>query len=96
MKAKEKRKYYCKECGKQISTGSKLNLCVDCCHKARQKTNRPSREELKYMIRNKSFVDIAANYGVSDKAIVKWCVAMGLPSKKKDILQYSDEKWDEV
>lgn len=96
METKEKRKYYCKECGKQISIGSKLSLCVDYCRKARQKTNRPSREELKYMIRNKSFVDIATDYGVSDKAIVKWCVAMGLPSKKKDISQYSDEKWDEV
>jgi hypothetical protein len=42
------------------------------------------------MIRTKPFVHIAKEYGVSDKAITKWCINMNLPSKKSDIKLISD------
>lgn len=85
------KKYFCENCGKEISKGARY--CVDCRHLLDRICDRPSREELKDLIRNQPFTAIAAKYGVSDKAIVKWCVAMNLPSRKKDIKQYSEEQW---
>ena len=53
-----------------------------------------SRKVLKEKIRTYSFVDIGKEYGVSDTAIKKWCIKYNLPSKKKDIKQFSDEEWE--
>lgn len=55
---------------------------------------RPSREELKEMIRTESFCGIGAKFGVSDKAITKWCKNYGLPNTKREIKTYSDEDWE--
>ena len=35
-------------------------------------------------------------FGVSDNAIRKWCKVENLPSKKSDILVYSDEQWTKI
>lgn len=84
--------WICKECGKEITKGS--TLCVDCGHIAQRKTIRPTREELKKLIRTTSFTQIAQQYGVSDNAIRKWCDAERLPRKKSEIKNYSDEEWN--
>lgn len=55
---------------------------------------RPDRNELKELIRTKSFLEIGRLYGVSDNAIRKWCKAENLPHKKTDIKNYSDEEWN--
>lgn len=89
-------KYYCKECGKEITQYSTTGMCTECQHKATRIVNRPSREELKAMIRTIPFTKIAAQYGVSDKAIVKWCKAYNLPYRKKDIKIISDEDWEKI
>lgn len=68
----------------------------ECVHKAQQKCQRPTRNELKQLIRNKSFLEIGRLYNVSDNAIRKWCVAENLPSKKKDINIYNEEDWDKI
>ncbi len=86
------KKYYCQECGKEISKGS--NYCVECGHKAQRICERPDRETLKQLIREKPFTQIAYQYGVTDNAIKKWCDAENLPRKKKDIKSYSDEEWE--
>ena len=83
--------YYCKICGKEIYKGS--IHCQECSYKMQRKAERPTREELKSMIRNQPFTKIAQQYGVSDNSIRKWCISMGLPSKKSDIISYSDEEW---
>lgn len=67
-----------------------------CAHKAQQRCERPNRAILKQEIRDISFVQLGKKYGVSDKAISKWCVAYNLPSKKKDINSYSDEEWEKI
>ncbi len=85
---------YCQRCGVEIS--SKATYCVKCNHLFQQKCERPNREELKQLIRSTPFTHIAEKYGVSDKAIVKWCIAEGLPSKKSDIKKYTDEEWELV
>jgi len=55
---------------------------------------RPSRKELKQLIRTKPFTEIGKMYGVSDNSIRKWCDFEKLPRKKKDINSYSDEEWE--
>lgn len=93
---KEIKKFYCKECGEEITSYSQSGLCSICKAKSTRIVERPSREELKAMIRKEPFTQIASNFGVSDKAITKWCVAMNLPSRKKDIKTYTNEEWDKI
>lgn len=35
-----------------------------------------------------NFTKVGAKYGVSDKAIVKWCIKYGLPSKKDKLKEF--------
>ena len=55
-----------------------------------------SREQLKGLIRNKSFTQIGRDFGVSDNAIRKWCEKFDLPRKKSEISQYSNEEWEKL
>lgn len=83
--------HYCPCCGKEITATA--SYCKDCSNIARQKVERPSREELKELIRNLPFVEIGRRYGVSDNAIRHWCKKYDLPSKKTVINNYTDEEW---
>lgn len=86
--------YYCKECGKPLSGNVKTHLCPECYQKSTRVVEHPTKQELKKLIRNTPFTQIAKIYGVSDNAIRKWCINEGLPSKKKDIVSYSDADWE--
>ena len=55
-----------------------------------------TRDELKSLIRTCTFTDIGRKYGVTDNAIRKWCLAEGLPRKKTEINNYSDEEWNNI
>ena len=92
----EKEIKYCTECGKILGKRNNSGLCVSCTNKKHRKVERPSREELKNLIRTFPFTTIATQYGVSDKAISKWCEAEGLPSRKKDINSYSNTEWEKI
>lgn len=85
----------CIDCGSPISKNAVR--CVKCFATHRH-TNceRPSREELKKLIRNNSFVLIGQKFNVSDNAIRKWCTAYNLPSKKSVIKSYSDDEWEQI
>lgn len=84
----------CPKCGK-LKSYSAL-LCIDCTKKESRIIERPSREELKQLIRTLPFTQIAKKYNVSDNAIRKWCDFEKLPRTKKEINQYDDEKWDKI
>lgn len=84
--------YYCKTCGKQIC--SRAIQCSECAKKSQRICERPTREELKNLIRTMPFTQIGNLYNVSDNAIRKWCDAEGLPRKVTEIKQYSDEEWE--
>lgn len=88
---KEKR---CPLCNKIISKEAKY--CVDCSAKNSRIVERPSRDELKQLIRENTFVSIASIYKVSDNAIRKWCDNYKLPRKKTEIKNYSDEEWEKI
>lgn len=91
----EKTIYRCKNCNKPIEKMGITGLCEKC-YKESLRLGRPSREELKDMIRNMSFVKIGEKFKVSDNAIRKWCDAYSLPRTKTEINKYSDEEWQNI
>ena len=86
--------YFCMDCGVKIYSGALR--CDACNRKSWRITERPSREELKNLIRTTSFTQIGKQYGVTDNTIRKWCDAENLPRKVKDIKTYSDEEWAKI
>ena len=84
--------YYCKNCGIEITQGSQY--CINCIGTARQKVERPNREELKNLIRQLPFTTIAKQFSVTDNAIRKWCDSYKLPRTKGKINSYTDEQWE--
>lgn len=92
MRSKGITKNFCLDCGKEINKES--SRCVECNNKKlRFIKNRPSRKELKQLIRNMPFTKIGEKFGVSDNAIRKWCDAENLPRSARKIASYSDEEW---
>lgn len=89
--SKVKHSNYCISCGKVIDR--KATYCVNCYNEIRKK-DRPTREELKKDIRNMPMTQVGKKYQVSDNGIRKWCDAYGLPRKKTEINNYSDEEWE--
>lgn len=87
----------CPICNKSFFGRSSQIYCSQiCAHKAQERIKRPSRKELKDLIRNKSFLKIGEKYNVSDNAIRKWCKAMNLPFQKKVINSFTDEEWEKI
>lgn len=84
----------CIDCGKPIRSSSER--CSKCEHKRQRKTDWPQREELKQLIRKKSFAAIGRQFEVSDNAVRKWCKNYNLPHTKNVIKSYSDEEWSKV
>ena len=87
-------KNICPYCGHEKE--ARADFCVDCYNKFQRKVERPSRAILKKDIRSKSFRELSQKYGVSDTAIKKWCKSYGLPYKKLEINQISNEDWVKI
>lgn len=81
---KERKRYYCIDCGNEIERGS--DRCVECASLLRRKTERPSKDELIGLLKSHkgNFTAIANIYNVSDNAIRKWCKFYELPTHTKD------------
>lgn len=90
----------CIYCGKLLNGYRKLSVCKDCfySHKLNyiKVKDRPSREELKDLIKNYPFTTISSKYGVSDNAVRKWCKSYGLPFKSFEIRKMSDDEWANI
>lgn len=89
--ANMKQHKYCIDCGIEINL--KATRCVTCAAKKTRVCERPSREELKQLIRTTPFTKIGEKYGVRDNSIRKWCDAYNLPRKATEIKKISDEDW---
>lgn len=87
----KKQYHYCIECGALVY--QKDSLCLTCAGKKRRKVEHPTRDELKNLIRNNSFISLGQKYGVSDNSIRKWCKNYNLPYSSKVIKSYTDEEW---
>lgn len=84
----------CPICGNKKS--SKAKTCFQCYTIQSRKNVRPSREELKNLIKNLPFQQIGKMYGVRDNTIRKWCKKENLPTRKIDINNYSEEEWERI
>lgn len=85
---------YCALCGKELKTCA--TYCPECAKLLQRKVERPSREELKQMIRTIPFTKIGSIYNVQDNSVRKWCDNYHLPRTKKEINNYSDEEWETI
>lgn len=95
---KNKSYNYCIDCGKEIiPRGTRCGKCHREFIKQRGIERLPvSRDELKNMIRNTSFVQIGKYFDISDNAIRKWCKKLNLPHKTSEIKKYSDIEWASI
>ncbi|MFA5186517.1 MAG: HNH endonuclease [Patescibacteria group bacterium] len=64
-------------CGNKLTKGRKF-CSLDCSLTAQTKAQRPSPEELRALVWAKPTVQVAREFGVSDKAIDKWCRVLGV------------------
>lgn len=83
-------KYYCEDCGCEISKNA--IKCLPCRNKEKSK-NIPNREQLKILIRTTPFTTIGKQFNVSDNAIRKWCDKYNLPRRSSEIKKYTEEEW---
>lgn len=70
----------CKTCGEFIERDSHyVDYCSDNCYGiGRRKVEWPSKEDLAELMKTTSMVKIGQDFGVSDKAVKKWCIKYGL------------------
>lgn len=87
--------FICSQCKKE-EVYTRGGICHKCASFNRRVVDRPEREELKKMIREKSFLEIGRLYNVSDNSIRKWCDSYQLPTKKSIIKKYSNADWSKV
>lgn len=87
-------KYYCIDCGCEI--GPNAIRCISCANKNQRQTDRPSRDELKALIRTTPFITIGKKYNVTDNAVRKWCDSYKLPRRVGDIQKFSEEEWENI
>lgn len=82
---------YCQDCHCIISQGS--IRCCECNKKHSRRSDYPSREELKSLIRNYTFAALGRQFEVSDNTIKKWCKSYQLPFLRSIINSISNEDW---
>lgn len=70
---KEIKKKTIKLCGCERELKGKSERCIECYKAEMRRVTRPSKESLELLIWQQPTTKIAIQYGVTDKAIEKWC-----------------------
>lgn len=78
------KKHYCIDCGVEITGQS--SRCRKCALVLRRKVERPSMKELDTLLKlhKGNFSNVSKIFGVTDKAIRKWCKSYGMPTHSAD------------
>lgn len=94
-KKENKKIFICSQCNKNI-VYKEGGICHECASFNKRIYERPSREELKSLIRFNSFLKLGKQFGVSDNTIRRWCKSYNLPNKTREIKKYSDLEWSNI
>ena len=84
------RLYTCKRCGKGFYSTERrkhdnIYCSQECSHASQQKCEHPSESELRRLVWERPLTQIAKMYGVSDKAVAKWCKKYNIEKPKHGI-----------
>jgi len=91
VKKPERKKYYCTDCGQEISRDSRTGKCKLCAAKANV-VDMPEKAELITIIKEIKFKKyICYHYGVCDHTIDKWLTIYGLPTHISELHQYIND-----
>lgn len=83
---RQKKKRFCKICGKEISKSS--TFCSDCYSQKQREEKWPKYEELFECLKTMNYTKIGKKFNKSDNAIRKICKAYNLPYNTKDLKQF--------
>lgn len=92
QKEQEKQINKCGICGIEIDKNALY--CHPCWSILNRRVERPTREDLKRLIRHNNISSVAKTFNISDNALRKWCKDYKLPHRAKDIKLISDEDWE--
>ena len=90
----DSKKDICPICNINLKS-KKAEMCIEC-YKTKQSIIPVTREQLKYEIRNYSFLQVGKIHNNSDNTIRKWCKKLNLPYRREDISKISNEEWDKI
>lgn len=79
---------FCEICGKPLMCSQKRFCSIECANSTKLINNITINELVSAFIKYKTFRKVGEYFNVSDKAIVKWCIKLGIPSKKKELEEY--------
>ena len=80
----ESKKKLCPICKTNYVSNTTVAMCMECYKKDKRKRIPPKNVLLELLL-NFPMTTIGSMYGVSDKAVRKWCISYGLPYKLNDI-----------
>ena len=80
----------CIICGAKISKSAKY--CVACYAKTKMKSERPPMLDLARMIKESSFTAVGKKFGVSDRAVHKWCQDYDIPHTRKELVDWYNKQ----
>ena len=83
-------KQICPVCGGYKT--AEATMCIKCSNKAKAVVKRPPVNELAEKIYYTSFSEVGREFGVTGKAIAKWCKSYGIPHTIKELRQWYEEQ----
>ena len=87
---KEKPKYQCPTCGKQVSEEGRH--CRQCIGEFNKKVQRPPVLEFAKMVKEMGFKAVGEKYGISGRSVQKWCDNYGIPNTKQKLIEWYNEQ----